>query len=102
MPCEIAAEELLQRRSAERGGMRGAQEVGTDFTPAVPRFGSVGASGDLIPLGYAVQALRGRGRAYVGGEAFPADEALKRAGLSCRCRCRSTGATRWPWSTAPR
>ncbi|MFJ5302640.1 aromatic amino acid lyase [Streptomyces sp. NPDC088350] len=58
-----------------------AAALGTGFTPAVPRLGSVGASGDLIPLAHAVQALRGRGRAYVGDMAMPAAEALDRAGL---------------------
>ncbi|MBM2619545.1 aromatic amino acid lyase [Actinoplanes sp. LDG1-06] len=58
-----------------------AAMLGTTFTPAVPRFGSVGASGDLIPLGAAAQALRGRGHAYVDGERLPAAEALRRTGL---------------------
>ena len=54
----------------------------TTFVPAVPRYGSVGASGDLIPLAYATQALRGRGYAYLDGERLPAAEALTRAGLA--------------------
>jgi histidine ammonia-lyase len=54
----------------------------TTFVPAVPRYGSVGASGDLIPLAYATQALRGRGHAYVDGRRMPAAEALARAGLT--------------------
>ncbi|WP_426504732.1 HAL/PAL/TAL family ammonia-lyase [Dactylosporangium sp. McL0621] len=55
--------------------------LGTTFVPAMPRYGSVGASGDLIPLGAAAQALRGRGHAYVLGERMPAAEALRSAGL---------------------
>ncbi|GID30744.1 aromatic amino acid ammonia-lyase [Paractinoplanes brasiliensis] len=55
--------------------------LATTFTPAVPRFGSVGASGDLIPLGAAAQALRGRGHAYVDGERLEAAEALRRTGI---------------------
>jgi histidine ammonia-lyase/tyrosine ammonia-lyase len=55
--------------------------LGTTFAPAVPRFGSVGASGDLIPLGAAAQALRGRGFAYVEGQRMPAGHALTAAGL---------------------
>lgn len=55
--------------------------LATTFAPAVPRFGSVGASGDLIPLGAAAQALRGRGHAYAGGQRMPAADALARAGL---------------------
>ncbi|XVV08470.1 aromatic amino acid ammonia-lyase [Actinoplanes sp. CA-131856] len=59
-----------------------AAMLGTTFTPAVPRFGSVGASGDLIPLGAAAQALRGRGHAYVDGVRLPAATALSKAGLT--------------------
>ncbi|NGO48585.1 HAL/PAL/TAL family ammonia-lyase [Streptomyces ureilyticus] len=58
-----------------------AAALRTGFTPAVPRLGSVGASGDLIPLAHAVQALRGRGRAYFGTTPMPAAAALDRAGL---------------------
>ncbi|MEV5743265.1 aromatic amino acid ammonia-lyase [Microbispora rosea] len=53
----------------------------TTFVPAIPRYGSVGASGDLIPLAYAAQALRGRGQAYLDGSRMPAAEALRHAGL---------------------
>jgi histidine ammonia-lyase len=53
----------------------------TEFTPAVPRIGSVGASGDLIPLAYVAGALRGEGFAYLAGMRWPAREALQRAGL---------------------
>ena len=55
--------------------------LATTFVPAMPRLGSVGASGDLIPLGAAAQALRGRGHAYVDGVRLPAAEALAAAGL---------------------
>ncbi|MFV2103582.1 aromatic amino acid ammonia-lyase [Micromonospora sp. LOL_024] len=58
-----------------------AAMLATTFVPAMPRLGSVGASGDLIPLGAAAQALRGRGYAYLEGVRLPAAEALERAGL---------------------
>ncbi|WP_328388165.1 HAL/PAL/TAL family ammonia-lyase [Nocardia sp. NBC_00416] len=54
----------------------------TDFAPAVPRIGSLGASGDLIPLAYVAGALRGEGFAYVSGRRLPAPEALAVAGLT--------------------
>jgi histidine ammonia-lyase/tyrosine ammonia-lyase len=54
----------------------------TDFSPAVPKLGSVGASGDLVPLAHAVQALRGIGFAYLGTTRIPAAEALRESGLS--------------------
>jgi histidine ammonia-lyase/tyrosine ammonia-lyase len=53
----------------------------TRFAPAVPRLGSVGASGDLVPLAHLVQALRGIGWAYVDGIRMPARDALTAAGL---------------------
>ncbi|MFI5931557.1 aromatic amino acid ammonia-lyase [Actinoplanes sp. NPDC051494] len=58
-----------------------AAMLGTTFAPAMPRLGSVGASGDLIPLGAAAQALRGRGHAYVDGIRMDAADALRAAGL---------------------
>ncbi|MEV5646203.1 aromatic amino acid ammonia-lyase [Streptomyces flaveolus] len=56
--------------------------LATSFTPAVPEFGSVGASGDLVPFAHVVQALRGNGHAYLDGVRMPADRALHEAGLT--------------------
>ncbi len=50
-------------------------------TPVIPRLGSVGASGDLTPLSYVAAVLMGEREAFFRGEALPAAEALKRAGL---------------------
>lgn len=55
--------------------------LATRFAPAVPEWGSVGASGDLNPLAYATGALRGEGEAFLGDERLPATAALERAGL---------------------
>ncbi|GHF81297.1 histidine ammonia-lyase/tyrosine ammonia-lyase [Amycolatopsis bartoniae] len=54
----------------------------TTFAPAVPTLGSVGASGDLVPLAHIAQALRGHGYAYLDGRRLPAEEALREAGLA--------------------
>ncbi|SFR30154.1 histidine ammonia-lyase [Lentzea waywayandensis] len=54
----------------------------TEFSPAVPRLGSVGASGDLVPLAHATETLRGNGYAYLGSTRMPAAQALRAAGLS--------------------
>ncbi|MFD9698159.1 histidine ammonia-lyase [Lentzea sp. NPDC059081] len=54
----------------------------TSFVPAVPELGSVGASGDLVPVAHIAQALRGNGFAYFGGQRTPAAQALAEAGLS--------------------
>ncbi|MFI5541749.1 aromatic amino acid ammonia-lyase [Nocardia sp. NPDC051900] len=56
--------------------------LGTQFAPAVPRVGSVGASGDLIPLAYVARALRGENSAYLSGIRMPAGDALRSAGLT--------------------
>ncbi len=51
------------------------------LTPIVPRYGSVGASGDLIPSAYVARPLVGMGEVEYHGQRIPATEALKRAGL---------------------
>ncbi|WP_308401274.1 aromatic amino acid ammonia-lyase [Streptomyces sp. AC512_CC834] len=90
LPQEICRAALLLRTWSLAQGFSGvsaevvdrlAAMFATTFVPAVPRYGSVGASGDLIPLAYATQALRGRGHAYVDGRRMPADAALTAAGL---------------------
>lgn len=91
LPADIVRAALLVRTWSLAQGISGvswhvvdglAAMFATTFVPAVPRYGSVGASGDLIPLAYAAQALRGRGHAYVDGERLPAAAALDRAGLT--------------------
>ncbi len=90
LPHEICRAALLLRTWSLAQGFSGvsaevvdrlAAMFATTFSPAVPRYGSVGASGDLIPLAYATQALRGRGHAYLDGRRMPAGEALAAAGL---------------------
>ncbi len=47
-------------------------------TPAVPRYGSVSASGDLAPLSHIAAVLIGEGRVLIaGGEAIPTARYLK-------------------------
>jgi histidine ammonia-lyase len=50
--------------------------------PVIPEKGSVGASGDLAPLAHMAAVMIGEGQAFYQGERLPADEALKRAGLT--------------------
>jgi len=52
-----------------------------EITPIVPRYGSLGASGDLIPSAYAARALIGEGEVEYRGARMAASEALRRAGL---------------------
>jgi histidine ammonia-lyase len=49
--------------------------------PEIPSEGSVGASGDLVPLAHMAGLLVGMGYARVNGERFSAAGALKKAGL---------------------
>jgi histidine ammonia-lyase len=87
---EVSRAALLLRTWSLAQGLSGvsahvvdglAAMLATTFVPVIPRYGSVGASGDLIPLAYAVQALRGRGNAYLDGSRMPAAQALELAGL---------------------
>jgi histidine ammonia-lyase len=50
--------------------------------PVVPEFGSVGASGDLVPLAHVALALLGEGEVEMNGRRMPAAEALRAAGLA--------------------
>ncbi|MTI95528.1 MAG: histidine ammonia-lyase [Firmicutes bacterium] len=49
--------------------------------PLVPRKGSLGASGDLVPLAHMGLFLTGEGTAVVDGEVLPAGRALANCGL---------------------
>ena len=51
------------------------------ITPVVPRYGSVGASGDLMPSAYIARVLIGMGEAEFDGRRMPAAEALEAAGM---------------------
>ncbi len=91
LPLDITRAALLVRTWSLAQGLSGvsahvveglAAMFATTFVPAVPRYGSVGASGDLIPLAAAAQALRGRGNAYLDGVRMPATDALLQAGLT--------------------
>jgi phenylalanine ammonia-lyase len=50
-------------------------------TPVVPRYGSVGASGDLMPSAYIARVLVGIGEAEFEGRRLAAAEALEAAGI---------------------
>ncbi|MGH9116095.1 MAG: HAL/PAL/TAL family ammonia-lyase, partial [Acidimicrobiales bacterium] len=51
------------------------------ITPLIPEEGSVGASGDLVPLSYLAAVLTGDRQVELRGEPAPAAEAFARAGL---------------------
>ena len=51
------------------------------LTPVVPRYGSVGASGDLMPSAYIARLLAGMGEAEIDGRRVLAAEGLNLAGM---------------------
>jgi histidine ammonia-lyase len=53
-----------------------------DILPEIPSEGSVGASGDLVPLAHMARLLVGLGHAQVGKKRLRAANALKNRGLS--------------------
>jgi phenylalanine ammonia-lyase len=53
-----------------------------DIVPAIREQGSVGASGDLVPLSYVAAVLQGERQVFHRGRLRPAAEALAAAGLS--------------------
>ncbi len=90
LPPALARAAVLARLFSLAHGRSGVSEQVVDalvamlageFAPAVPRLGSVGASGDLQPLAYVAHALRGNGNAFFRGRLMPAAEALDLAGL---------------------
>ncbi|MET9231184.1 aromatic amino acid ammonia-lyase [Lentzea sp. NPDC003310] len=90
LPPAVARAAVLARLFSLAQGRSGVSEqvvdsltamLDTDFAPAVPRLGSLGASGDLQPLAYVAHALRGNGNAFYQGRLMPAMEALALAGL---------------------
>jgi histidine ammonia-lyase len=56
--------------------------VNRGVLPEIPSEGSVGASGDLVPLAHMAGLLVGFGYARVKGERLPSVEALQQAGLT--------------------
>ncbi|HHH0820092.1 TPA: histidine ammonia-lyase [Yersinia enterocolitica] len=58
-----------------------AEHLNKGIIPLVPRYGSVGASGDLIPLTYIAKALCGKGRVWYDNSELTAAEAIEKAGL---------------------
>ncbi len=58
-----------------------AQLIESDIYPAIPTEGSLGASGDLVPLAYLAAAVIGEGEVYYKGKITPTSDALESAGI---------------------
>lgn len=87
-PAEVVRATMLMRAaSLARGCSIVRPEVidklvellNKDIVPAVPRFGSVSASGDLAPLSHIAAVLMGEGRVMVDGAAMPTGDFLSKA-----------------------
>jgi histidine ammonia-lyase len=82
---------MLARANTLARGFSGIREelielllaaLNKNVLPEIPSEGSVGASGDLVPLAHMAGLLVGIGYARVNGERLPAIEALKKIGLA--------------------
>jgi histidine ammonia-lyase len=81
---------MLARANTLARGFSGIREeiielllaaLNKNVLPEIPSEGSVGASGDLVPLAHMAGLLIGNGHARVNGEKISAADALKKAGL---------------------
>lgn len=55
--------------------------VQEDVIPQIPSQGSLGASGDLVPLAYLAQAIQGEGKVWWKGQAYEMPDVLKKFDL---------------------
>jgi histidine ammonia-lyase len=89
-PAIVRATMLIRANCLARGysGVRGSvirlllDCLERDILPIIPERGSVGASGDLVPLCYLAALLTGQGDALAAGRVRPAAEALAASGLA--------------------
>ena len=90
-PASVVRASMLSRANCLARGLSGVRPavvehllamLEADLTPVVPSRGSLGASGDLVPLAYIAAALLGEGEIDDGTQRIPARSALTGAGLS--------------------
>jgi len=93
LPVEDVRASMLLRANTLMKGVSGARLeliqrivdfLNADVTPRVPELGSIGASGDLVPLTYIAGSLIGLDPCFTvdyEGEVLPSTEVLERLGL---------------------
>ncbi len=90
LPVEVVRAMILLRTNALACGYSGIsletielliELLNKGITPWIPEQGSVGASGDLIPLAHMALVLIGEGKAYLEGELIKGSAALERVNL---------------------
>lgn len=90
LPPEVVRSMLLLRTNALAKGYSGVRVSTLEFmtkflnagiTPLIPMQGSVGSSGDLVPLSHLVLTMMGKGKALYRDVLMDGGLALKKAGL---------------------
>ncbi len=90
LPIEVVRAMMLLRINALAVGFSGIrietvetllQMLNKGVVPVIPSKGSLGASGDLVPLAHMSLVLLGMGEAFYQGVRMPGKEAMKLAGL---------------------
>ncbi|MGD1061478.1 MAG: histidine ammonia-lyase [Methanomassiliicoccales archaeon] len=90
LPVDVVRAMMLLRVNSLSSGMSGVREalvqllidmLNADVVPVIPSRGSVGSSGDLVPLAHMSLPLIGEGEAYLEGSRTPGKEALRKVGL---------------------
>lgn len=90
LPVEVSRAVVLLRLNSLLKGHSGvrpavvqllAAMLNRDLAPVIPSWGSVGASGDLVPLAHLALALLGEGMVWRDGAAVRASDAMAEAGL---------------------
>ena len=90
LSIEVVRAMLLLRANALVKGYSGIrpqvvemliQMLNQEVHPVIPEKGSLGASGDLVPLSHMVLVMLGRGEAYYQGVQMPGTEAMEKAGI---------------------
>ena len=90
LPTEAVRGVMLLRLNALSSGYSGIRlstmeallaMLNLGVHPVIPEKGSLGASGDLVPLAHMVLPMIGEGLAEYRGETLPGAEAMRRAGI---------------------
>ncbi|MDP3052956.1 MAG: aromatic amino acid ammonia-lyase [bacterium] len=89
-PADIVRSAMLLRAQMLSKGMSGVRPIvikslvdflNKNIVPVVRRYGSIGASGDLIPLAAIASALTGSGLCFLDGKKIEAKISMKKFGL---------------------
>lgn len=90
LPEEVVRASIATRINVLCNGLSGCRPVIVETLvamlnkgvhPVMCKRGSVGACGDLSPMGQMALVLMGEGEAFYMGERLPGDEAMKKAGI---------------------